>query len=75
MTSEVLQKLNLTQSPLCKDLFAENVGDLFDCNPFASMVVGGCAAVSSMSKTTEKAEDWSSISADECPASLDAGDE
>ena len=78
MTSEVLQKLNLTQSPLCKDLLAENVGDFFDCNSFASMVVGGCAAVSSMSKTTEKQKTgpvyrWMSVQHASMPETSDLG--
>ena len=41
MTAEVLQELDLSQSPLCKDLLAEDIGDLFDSNPFSGMIVCG----------------------------------
>jgi hypothetical protein len=43
LTSEVLQQLNFAQGALGEDLLAEDVGDLFDGDALARLVVGGCA--------------------------------
>jgi hypothetical protein len=34
-TSKVLQQFNLSQSALCQDLLAEDIGDLLDGDAFA----------------------------------------
>ena len=39
MTTKVLKKLDLSQSPLGKDLLAEDVGDLFDSDSISSETV------------------------------------
>ena len=41
--SEVLQQLDLAQSTLSKDLFAEDIGELLDGYALAGLVVGGSA--------------------------------
>ena len=41
MAAEVLQQLNLTQSALSENLFAEDIRDLLDSDTLASLVVHG----------------------------------
>ena len=41
MSSEVLQKLDLTQSPLRKDLLAEDIGHFLNGDPVTSQIIGG----------------------------------
>lgn len=41
VASEVLEQLDLSQSPLCQDLFAENIGDFLDGNTFSCVIVRG----------------------------------
>lgn len=48
MASEVLQKLDLAQSPLGKDLLTEDIGDLFDGYPVPSQIVCGGTILSSV---------------------------
>jgi hypothetical protein len=43
LTSEVLQQLDLAQGTLGEDLLAEDIGDLFDGDALARLVVGGSA--------------------------------
>jgi hypothetical protein len=43
MSPEVLEQLDLAESPLGEDLLAKNIGNLLDRDPFASLVVGGGA--------------------------------
>lgn len=40
MATEVLEQLDLTQSPLGEDLLAEHIGDLFDGHTLAGLNVG-----------------------------------
>jgi hypothetical protein len=40
MTSEVLQKLDLSQCALSQDLLAEDIGDLLDRNSFVCLGIG-----------------------------------
>ena len=37
MSSEVLQELDLAQSPLSEDFLAEDIGHFLDCNALASL--------------------------------------
>ena len=39
VSSEVLQQLQFSQGPLSQNLFAEDIGDLFDRNTLAGRVV------------------------------------
>ena len=39
MATEVLKELDLTQSPLCENLLAEDVGNFFDGYPVASLII------------------------------------
>jgi hypothetical protein len=41
MASEMLQELDLSERSFGQYLLAEHVGDLFDCDAFASLVVRG----------------------------------
>ena len=41
VASEVLKELDLSQSPLCQDFLAEDIGDLFNGNTFPGVVVCG----------------------------------
>lgn len=49
--TEVLQQLDLSQGTLGKDLLAEHIGNLLDCNALTSLVVGSSAdyAISTLS--------------------------
>ncbi len=40
MASKVLKKLDLSQSPLCQNFLAEDIGDLFDRDALSRLVVG-----------------------------------
>ena len=44
-TSKVLQKLNLSQSSLCQNLLAKDIGDLLDGNTFIGLGVD-CGTIS-----------------------------
>ena len=39
MTSKMLQELDFSQSPLCKDLFTKHIGDLFNGHTLTSLVM------------------------------------
>ncbi len=39
MTSEVLQELDLTQSPLREDFLAEDIGDFLDGYPIPGQII------------------------------------
>lgn len=41
VASKMLKKLYLSQGSLGKDFLAENIRNLFDCDPFAGLVVRG----------------------------------
>lgn len=41
MAPEVLQELDLPQSPLREDLLTEDIGDFFDGHSVAGQVIGG----------------------------------
>lgn len=43
MTSEMLEKLDLSQSPLRQNLLGEDIGDLLDRNTFLGLTIGRCA--------------------------------
>jgi hypothetical protein len=43
MATEMLQQLDLSQSPLSQDLLAEDIGDLLDSDTLAGLNVG-CSA-------------------------------
>lgn len=45
MASEVLQELDLAQSSLGENLLAEDIGNLFDGNTLAGLVVDGSALI------------------------------
>lgn len=40
MTTEVLEELDLTQSSLREDLFAEDIGNFLDCDSFSGLRIG-----------------------------------
>ena len=43
MTPKMLQQFDLAQSPFCQYLFAEDIRDLLDRYPFASLIIGSSA--------------------------------
>ena len=38
--SKVLKQLYLSQSPLCQNFFAENIGDFLDGYPLTGLIIG-----------------------------------
>jgi len=56
VASEVLKELNLSQSPLCQNLLAEDIGDLFDGNTFPSVVVCGSTNLRCKRAGTQQSE-------------------
>ena len=58
----MLKKLDLPQSPLCKDFLAEDIGDFFNGDTLSSMIIGSCTVLKRQLKlyqrrTTEKVEE------------------
>lgn len=44
-TSEMLKKLDLAESTLSEDFFAEDIGDFFDRDSLSRLVIRCCAAL------------------------------
>lgn len=50
MSSEMLQELDFSEGALRKDLLAEDIGDLLDCDAFLGLPVGGSTVGAAVSK-------------------------
>lgn len=48
MTSEMLEKLDLSQSSFGEDLFAKDVGHLLDCDALFILAIRGSATIESV---------------------------
>lgn len=57
MSSEVLQKLDLSQRALGQNLLAEDIGDLLDRNTFTGLTIGRGTAEDRISVCHERMED------------------
>ena len=53
MTTEVLQEFDFTQSSLCENLFAEDIGDFLDGHSFSGLSIGR-GALKLVSEIAEK---------------------